>query len=264
MENQKRPDLSQVSPELKQKMLEWEQQKPEYKQLTVLEDVADMLQTIIEDADDSRKANNKTVAEMGSLITDIRESLIAIKEKEDPETPDWSKPIVDALGKINFNPTIQVDAPKIPEIKAPEVKIPKIAVPETVVNVDTKSIKDAISREIPKAFKEAIALIPKVEIPEYPDRWDEVLEWLESIDTASRLKPQFPTELKVTNPDGTDITFSAGKDFDYIGIADTSATVDTLTFKTGGSGGTTVRTLAITFASGATKISDDLVSLEYS
>ena len=53
------------------------------------------------------------------------------------------------------------------------------------------------------------------------------------------------------------------RDFDYLGVTN-SGNTDTLTFKSGGSTGTTVRTLAITFASGAAKISDDIVSLEFS
>lgn len=55
-----------------------------------------------------------------------------------------------------------------------------------------------------------------------------------------------------------------GKDFDYLGIVNDSATQDTLTFKLGGSGGTTVRTMTITYAASASKISDDLASVAYS
>lgn len=56
----------------------------------------------------------------------------------------------------------------------------------------------------------------------------------------------------------------AGADFDYLGITNDSATQDTLVWKTGGSGGTTVRTLVITYAADASKISDDLSSLAFS
>lgn len=40
---------------------------------------------------------------------------------------------------------------------------------------------------------------------------------------------------------------TAGGDYDYIDIQQTSATVETFVFKTGGSGGTTVRTITINY-----------------
>jgi hypothetical protein len=49
--------------------------------------------------------------------------------------------------------------------------------------------------------------------------------------------------------------------FDYIGIANTDTDQDTLTYKIGGSGGTTVKTLVINYATGAEKISDSITSL---
>lgn len=52
--------------------------------------------------------------------------------------------------------------------------------------------------------------------------------------------------------------------FDYLGIVNDTATQDTLTYKTGGSGGSTVMTLVITYAVGAEKVSDTLSSLDYS
>lgn len=55
-----------------------------------------------------------------------------------------------------------------------------------------------------------------------------------------------------------------GTDFDYLGIVNNSATQDTLTYKLGGSGGTTIRTMVITYTAGASKVSDDLSSLAYS
>lgn len=51
--------------------------------------------------------------------------------------------------------------------------------------------------------------------------------------------------------------------FDYIGISNTATNQDTLTYKIGGSGGTTVKTLVIGYASGAEKISDSLTSLSF-
>lgn len=53
-------------------------------------------------------------------------------------------------------------------------------------------------------------------------------------------------------------------DFDYIGIVNTNTDEDTLTYKSGGSGGTSVQTLVVSYAAGAEKISDSLSALEYS
>lgn len=56
-----------------------------------------------------------------------------------------------------------------------------------------------------------------------------------------------------------------GEDYDYIGVVATSGTVDTLTWKDGGSGGTTVKTLTITYtASDVDKISDTFSTLGWS
>lgn len=55
-----------------------------------------------------------------------------------------------------------------------------------------------------------------------------------------------------------------GNNFDYIGITNTGADEDTLVFKTGGSGGDTVKTLIIGYVAGVDKVSDNITSLEYS
>lgn len=39
----------------------------------------------------------------------------------------------------------------------------------------------------------------------------------------------------------------AGADYDYLDVQQTSGTVETFVFKTGGSGGTTVRTIVVTY-----------------
>lgn len=52
-----------------------------------------------------------------------------------------------------------------------------------------------------------------------------------------------------------------GTDFDYIDGQQTSATVDTYVYKLGGSGGTTVRTVVVTYTSSA---KTDIDTVEYS
>lgn len=55
------------------------------------------------------------------------------------------------------------------------------------------------------------------------------------------------------------------EDFDYLEVTATSATVDTLLYKVGGAGGTTVQTIVVNYTgAGVDKISDTFDSLEYS
>jgi hypothetical protein len=49
-----------------------------------------------------------------------------------------------------------------------------------------------------------------------------------------------------------------GVDYDYIDVQQTSATVETYVFKTGGAGGTTIRTIVVTYTD-ATKANIDTV-----
>lgn len=49
---------------------------------------------------------------------------------------------------------------------------------------------------------------------------------------------------RMTQPGGG---FTAGTDYDFIDVQQTSATVETFVFKLGGSGGTTVRTIVLTY-----------------
>lgn len=202
-------DYSKISPELRAKLLELDKERPENQSLQVLQDIALILQDIVMTDDEKRKSSNKTIEEFGVLLTDARESLQKIANKENPETPDFAKPVVDVLNKLITAVNGKEYSPKI-DVKVPEVHVPT---PQVTVDVDAPNlsgIEKLLKTEVPKAFEEAISKIPETVIPEYPDRWDEVMEWLESIDTASRMKPTFPTELKVVNPDGTSIGSLSG------------------------------------------------------
>lgn len=47
------------------------------------------------------------------------------------------------------------------------------------------------------------------------------------------------------------VSLAPNVDYDYIDVQQTSATVETYVFKTGGSGGTTVQTIVVTYTSSA-------------
>jgi hypothetical protein len=169
------------------------------KQIATLTDIADMVQEITTQLDDREEGK-----QLGALLVDIRESVNALSAKEAPESPDYAKPVVEAVSKLEKALSAAIKAIDVkPVLNAPQVNVPP-------PRIDLKGIEQALKSDIPKAFNAAIKAIPKVELPENDDKpiLDKLglmLEWLESIDTASRMKPQAPNVLKVTNADGSAI-----------------------------------------------------------
>lgn len=260
-------DYSKLTPELKGKLAEWEKKKPENRQLQVMSDIAVMVQELIDVADDTKAKNSDALKALGAVLTDSREQLVELNKKEAPESPDYAKPVVDAVSKLEtaltkafakidvkpeFKPNIKVDAPNV-NVEAP------------VVDVDLTAIEKILKTDIPKAFEKAIKLIPQPEEHEdkdYTDKFNEMVDWLKSIDTASRLKPVFPTQLKVVNPDGTNIgTLTPGRDFDLLTVTNTGATTDELELTLAAA---PVQTITITYATAAIpKVSDDIASVGF-
>lgn len=190
-----------MEPKLDKKTLTSEQQamlesyEADQKSLLLLGDIADMTQEMLNLMDGQDSQGLKTKQEVGALLMDMRDSLAALNNKEIPETPDHTKPMVEAVAKlektlsaaikdIDVNPNIRLDAPSI------------------TTEVDMGGVEKAI-KEIPKAFEEAIKLIPKTEIPEADytlliEKWDSIAEQLVSIETATRMKP-LPGSMKISN-----------------------------------------------------------------
>lgn len=184
------------------------------KMLQSLTDIADMTQEMITGFDKMDENSRKDTSAMGALLVDMRDSLTNIKEKDSPEAPDYASPVVTAVSKLEraFSEAIKaIDVKPQVTVSAPNVKV-------DAPNIDLKGIEKLLKEDMPKAFQEAIALIPVTEIPQQTDRWDEVLEWLESIDTASRLKPEAPSTVKVVNPDGS--TISSGGSVEVFSVND--------------------------------------------
>lgn len=207
-----------LDPELIDKIKDIESRKPEAQQLQVLADIATMVQELINIADDEKEAKESDVEQFGAVLLDIRESLKAIKDREDPESEDYATPVVEAVSKLEKS---FADELKKLDLK-PVVNVPKqdIKVAAPVVNVDApridlSGVEKLLKIEVPKAFEQAIKLIPKtdISIPEAPDRWDEVIDWLRSIDTASRMKPEAPNQITVVNPDGSSIGSLSGSTY---------------------------------------------------
>lgn len=55
-----------------------------------------------------------------------------------------------------------------------------------------------------------------------------------------------------------------GVDYNHLSASSTDTDEDTLTLKTGGSGGTTVQTVVINYPSGADKVSDSISTIDWS
>lgn len=169
-----------------------------------------MVQELAGMGDESRRANNRAIQEFGSLLTDAREHLVSIAKKEAPSAPDYATPVVKALNELLAEikkVSSKEYSPKI-DVKVPVVKVPKPEVKITTPKVDISGIEKVIKNNIPKAFESAIKLIPEPEKPdnsEILDKFNTMIEWLQSIDTASRLKPQ-PGSVKVSNL--SEISFS--------------------------------------------------------
>lgn len=228
-------DPSKMTEEQRDKLDKWTQGK---QTLQTLSDLAMMVQDIIMSIDSRDKKDNKTVKEVGALLMDMRDSLTALKDKKDPEAPDFAKPITEALSKlekavktIDVKPNVQVDAPQV-NVDAPSV------------SVDLKGVEKLLKTDIPKAFKESMKLVPK------PDKFDpkplldaykELGKKLDDIDTGVRMKP-VPGSTKISN-----LPFTAGVDSDYLDVQQTSSTVETYKFKLGGSTGAVVRTIVVTY-----------------
>ena len=178
-------DETKLTPEQREKLEAYHHNQ---KQLETLGDIADMTQEVINILDD--KTSDKKVENLGVLLTDIRETLSALNDKEAPEAPDYAQPVVEAVSKlekalsasikaIDVKPQVNIDAPKV-NVQPPDV--------------DLKGVEKAVGA-LPKAFEQAIKLIPRVEIPEQDftpliDKLEDLSEQLASIDTATRMKPE--------------------------------------------------------------------------
>jgi len=167
--------------------------------LQSLSDIAVMAQEVIMLMDDQKKDSTKSTKEMGALLTDMRESLAALKDKKDPETPDYAKPVVEAVNKLEKALAASIKAIDVkPNVK---VDAPQVSVDSPSVSVDLKGVEKVLKTDLPKAFKESMKLIPKPEkFDPKPllDAYKQLGKKLDDIDTGVRMK-QAGVNAKITN-----------------------------------------------------------------
>lgn len=214
-------DLAKLSPEQRDKLDAYNDTQ---KQLTALSEIADMVHEVVNQLDSIKKTDS--TEKVGALLIDMRESLSSLASKEDPETPDIAKPIVETLLKVEKALSASI---KTIDVK-PVVEAPQVNIGSPSVNVDLKGVEKAVN-EIPKAFKTALTSlkIPKPDYTPLLSKWDEISEQLVSIEIATRMKPQ-PGSIKVSNLSevygGVTINNAAGTSAVRIQDGGNSITVD--------------------------------------
>ena len=199
---------------------------PSVQQLTALQDIASMVHELINVADDT-KNNTDHLKALGAVLDDSRQQLVQLNKKEAPEAPDYAKPVVDAvnklskavsdqLSKLNITPDVKVAAPIV------NVPAPNVTVQPTDVTVDLSKIEKILKTDLPKAFNDAIASIPEEPADiDYTDKFAELSQILQDIDKATRMKPVFPAQIQVVNPDGSSIGSLSGSSY-YEAFNDTT------------------------------------------
>lgn len=193
----KQVDRSKLSIE---QVAQLEQYEASQKQLAELGEITKKLQSVITVLNATQQKGEKDTNNLGSLLMDIRESIDELTSKEDPEAPDYAKPVVEAVSKLEKALTASIKAVDV----KPQVNV---AAPKVETKTDLSGVEKVLKSDVPKAFEKAIKSIPKVELPETDlspliSQLKELGKKLADIDTGVRMKPT-PGTMKVTNPDGS-------------------------------------------------------------
>lgn len=180
-----------------------EQYELAQKQVQKLTDIAEVLEHAVISIDKGADSNEKMLSNMGTLLIDVREQLSNLP-KDVVEIPDQSRPVVEGLQKLEKELAKAIKGQKL------VAEAPVVNVEAPRVEVDAPDLRgvEKILKDLPKALDKAVSSIQIPNIPEMSvepvvEKLRDLEEILESIDRASRMKPTFPTTLKVTNPDGS-------------------------------------------------------------
>lgn len=215
-------DYSSLPKATKKLLEEVEANSPAQQQINAITGLATLTQGLLDSIQtfhgDSIELSRDTVKELRQV-----EKTLSKLDKEPEKFPDVTSPIVAALKKLHEAVTA-IDV--APVVEAPNVNVD---VPE----VDLSGVEKIIQEDIPAAFETALGKIvipitPETDLSPVVEQLSGVQDWLKSIDTATRLKPQFPDVMKVTNNAGvaldvtspvyaTKVTVSSG--ITYVGEA---------------------------------------------
>lgn len=201
--------MKNFDPEFMKKLKELEKQNPTFKQLQAVEDIADIVQDIHSTGVDNSELLEQSFDKLGAILLDVRESLMTMSKKEDPKQPEIAKPIIKAIDEMNASLAKELAKIKLdPKITIPKLDVPSVTVKPADVSIDLDKIDKSL-KELQKAVVSQIKQLPEPEKVDFSPLLEELQEhkgWLESIDTASRLKPSFPTGLATTSKQDDIIT----------------------------------------------------------
>lgn len=192
-------DYSKLTPEVRELLQKVEQNSTDNRQLIALNGVSEFLKLLVDGITQLSSETLSDTEQVTDKLSEIRNT-VADLQAAMPELPDYSSPIVEAVGKLKEDLSKAISKLEVaPVIEGPNVNVEAPA-------VDLRGVEKVIKQDLSKAFEKAIGAIPKTEVnvPEtdltgVEQRLSEMLEWLESIDTASRLKTQFPSSFEVSN-----------------------------------------------------------------
>lgn len=238
-------DRRKLTPEQVAQLDQWQMT---HDQLTAVRELGTVLQKVQQTLDNQGKSGSDSSAGTQALLKEMRDCLAALKDKEDPEAPDYAQPVVDAVSRLEEAFTASLSALDVkPTVN---VEAPNVKVAPTPVKLDFSKVENILQTEVPKAFEEAINRLPQPEIPDHSELLQQLVEtneWLASIDRATRLKPQAPNQLKVVNPDnsyvGSPTIFREFDDIEFSN-ADANGNYQTILFKLSG---VTQKTLLLVF-----------------
>lgn len=128
-------------------------------------------------------------------LSGMPEQIASMQSVSDKKLNAWISQVNEALSSIELNPQFQVDAPNV-EVTAPSVDLSPIT---GLISGIEKSINSAVG---------------SIKMPETTDRTDELKEAMGEVrDAINGLVfpvAEFPTTIKVTNPDGSTIAGGSG------------------------------------------------------
>lgn len=193
---------SNLDPKTLKLIEEVQSRTPANLQLAELKKISETMSKVVSTLDNQISKGEMAKGDIAELLFEIRDGIDAVSSQETPETPDYAKPVVEAVSKLEKALSASI---KGIDVK-PSVNVPAPNVNVSAPTIDLKGIEKVLKSDLPKAFNEAIANIPEAPESDYTEKFDAILEQLQSIDTGTRMKPLPASSMKVTNMDGSAIS----------------------------------------------------------
>jgi hypothetical protein len=190
-----------------------------------------------------------------SLVPESPDPVENVSVNNLSEFNKYLKPLIDAVNSLELSPIFD---PRI-EVKPADVKVntekidiqPLLRAIESLgKEVSTLTSKEQPATDITPLVEATMATTRAINSLKFPVP-NYILPFKNSKGAAAQASLNSSGALIVAN--------SSAQDFDYVDVQQTNATTETYVFKTGGSGGTVVRTIVVVYTS-ATKNDIDNVT----